>query len=152
MSNGNNETPKEKAKKEAFKGALVKLSELQRQDGLIARSIDESARHNAGVIMTTITAIPDDKDYRQILKRARWTSAEEMDLYVHALAVCDYTGAVQAKKHLLDRITAHSAGIDGKGEHDALEAITHTTLTTREELDKKYHGSKDGNKSSSPIA
>jgi len=152
MIDDNGDSLEELGKKEAFKGAIVKLSELQRQDGLIARSIDESARHNQSVIMTTITAVPDDKDYRQILKRAMWRSTEEMDLYVQALAGCDYTGAVQAKKHLLDRITAHSAGIEGQIQHDALEALTHTTFTTRALLDKKYHGSNDGNKTNSPIA
>ena len=119
---------------------------------MIARSVDESARQSQGVILTTITAISDDKNYRQALIRARWKSTEEMDLYVQALAVCDYTGAVMAKRHLIDRITAHSAGIDSEGIHDALEALTHTTVTTQEQLDKKYHGSKNGNsKSNSPL-
>jgi len=142
------------ARKEAFKGAVIKLSELQRQDGLIAESIDKSMRHTQSVIMTTITATSDDKDYRQILKRARWKNTEEMDLYVHALAVCDYTGAVMARKHLLDRITAHSAGVDAEGLHEALVALTHTTFTTQSLLDKKYQkqGGYDGNKSNSPIS
>lgn len=150
--NGDNGTPEHKAEGDAFKGSIIKLSELQRQDGLIAESIDKSTRHNQSVIMTTITAVPDDKDYRQILKRAIWKSTEEMDLYCNALAVCDFTGAKHARQHLLDRITAHSAGVEGKIQHDALEALTHTTFTTQSLLDKKYQRHGDGNKSNSPIA
>jgi len=150
--NGNGDNQDEILEGQNFKGAIVKLSELQRQDGLIAQAVDKSVRHNQGVILTTIMAIPDDKDYRQILKGARWKSTEEIDLYCQALAVCDYTGAVNAAKYLLDRITAHSAGIDWEGIHEALVALTHTTLTTRSELDKKYKGDYDRNKSNSPIA
>ena len=152
MIGDNGDENNNEEQQEAFKGTIVKLSELQRQDGLIAESIDKSTRHNQSVIMTTITAVSDDKDYRQILKRARWKSTEEMDLYVHALAVCDFTGAVMAKKHLLDRITAHSAGVDAQELHEALEALTHTTFTTQSELNKKYRGNGDGYKSNSPIA
>jgi len=146
------ETVEEMARREAFKGTVVKLSELQRQDGLIAESIDKSIQHNQSIIMTTITAVSDDKDYRQILKQANWRSTEEMDLYCHALAVCDFTGAVMARKHLLDRITAHSAGEGRQAIRDGLEALTHTTFTTQHDMEKKNKwGNNDRNKSSSPI-
>lgn len=144
-------TVEEMAQEKTFKGVVVNLGELQRQDGLIAESIDKSRAHALGVIQTVITAEQDDKNYRQILKRARWKNTEEMDKAVNALAVCDITGAVKAKRIILDRITARSAGVDGELLHEALIALTHTTFTTRNIIDKKK-AKYDGNRSSSPIA
>ena len=155
MPNGDGDgkkTIEEIAKEKTFKGATIRLEELQRQDGLIAESIDKAAIHSLGVIQTVITATPDDKDYRQILKRAVWKDREEMDKAVNALAVCDITGAVNAKRIILDRITAHSAGIDGYILHQALEALTHTTFTSHEYLDKKKKRAGNGYGSNSPIS
>ena len=142
------------AMEKAFKGGIIDLHELQRRDGLIVEGIDKAGNHNIGVIQTFVHAEADDKDYRQILKHALWKSREEMDKAVNALAVCRITGATNAMKVLLDRITAHSAGIDGQLMHESYEALTHTTFTTNYSKDKKkwWNGDKSKDRSSSPIS
>lgn len=137
--------------KEKFLGATIDLSELKRQDGLLAEAIDKSYSQRLGVIQQTITAIHEDKLYRQIILNARWKSPEEQDKCINALAYCEITGAVQAKRIILDRLTARASGIKGENLHEALEALTHTTFTTRQMTDqwRKHDGDR---KSSSPIA
>jgi len=140
------------AQEKAFGGLIVRIGEMQRQDGIIAEAMDKSIGHNLGVIQTLITAEADDKNYRQILIRARWKNQEQRDKFVKALSVCRMVGATQAAQTLLDLITADSAGDDGALRHEAVEGITHTTLTTRDELSKKKKYNDNRNKSSSPIA
>lgn len=155
MRDGDGEkTIEQMAKERVFKGGTIDLSELQRRDGLIAESIDKAGKHGEGVIQTFIHAQADDKDYRQILKHALWKSREEMDKAVNALASCDITGAVKAKKVVLDRITAHSAGIDGQLMHESYEALTHTTFTTDYSHGRKrwWNDDKSKDRSSSPIS
>jgi len=138
------------AQEKSFKGLIVRMGEMQRQDGIIAEAMDKSIGQGLGVIQTLITAEPDDKNYRQILIRARWKNQEQRDKFVKALAVCRMTGATQAAQTLLDLITADSAGDNGAIRHEAVEGITHTTLTTREELSKKKKYD-DSKRSTSPI-
>lgn len=149
-------TIEEVAEAKAFKGGRIDLAELVRRDGLIAEAIDKSHNQSQGVIQTLITAVSDDKDYRQILKRAIWKTDEEIDKAVNALAECDMTGADNAKRYVLDRITARSAGINGQLLEMALEGLTHTTFTSERSMDRKknHWWSKDDNrsKSNSPIA
>lgn len=156
MGNNNHEpkTVMDIAKKKAFEGAFVKLEDLQKQDGMIADALAGLSNQTMGVIQTLITAISpkdDDIEYRQILLRARWKDEEQRQRYVKALAVCRMVGAKKAAQTLLDLITAQSAGDGAELRHDAIEGITHTTFTTREEYAKrkKYEGS---NKSNSPIS
>ena len=123
-------------KGEQYSSALDLLEGIQRQDGILSDAASK-ARQREGVIMTTITAIMDDKDYRQILKRGNYRSTEEMDLYANALNCCLYVGAVQAFRALLDRITIHSAGVNFEGVRMALESLTHTTQVTRESFNQR---------------
>ncbi len=144
-------TVEELALEGAFKGVKVRLGELVRQDGIMAEAMDKAIDKGRGVIETLITA-DGDKDYRQILKRGRWKSQEQRDKYVKALAVCRLTGAVQAAQTLLDMITADTAGDNGALIHEAFEGITHTTFTSRSEMDKKGKNDNRHNNSASPIA
>jgi len=149
------ETIEELAKKKAaFPGGTINLKELIRQDGLIAEAVDKAGHHGEGVIQSFIHAQSDDKEYREILKHALWKSREEMDKAVNAMAVCRLTGAVNAMKVLLDRITAHSAGENFQLMHESYEALTHTTFTTDYSHNKKHwwKNGKSGDKSSSPIS
>jgi hypothetical protein len=119
-----------------FPGVTLNLRDLQRQDGLIAESIDKSQSHNAGVIPTFINA-NNDKDYRQILQHAYWRNFEEADKATLALATCDMTGAKKAAHYILDRITSHQGGEKGYLMGKAFEALTHTTFTSNSIDDRK---------------
>lgn len=145
-SGNGKKTIEQMAKEKAFKGLIVRIGELQRQDGIIAEAIDKSNSRNLGVIQTMITAETDDSNYRQILKRARWHNQEHRDKFVKAIAVCRITGAIKALQTLLDMITADSAGDNAIWSKEAIEGLTHTTLTTHENIDrkKKYDNSKQG--------
>lgn len=136
-----------------FQGVTIDLKTLQRQDGLIAEAIDKSRNQNQGVIMTILTAEQDDKNYRQILKRARWKNPEEIDKAVLALGEARMTGAKNAEQIILDRVTAHSAGIDAQIIRESYEALTHTTFTNRLIGDSKRRQEYDNYRSrNSPIA
>lgn len=149
--NGNGKkTIEQMAQEKAFTGLVVRMGEMQRQDGIMAEAMDKSINKSLGVIQTLITAEEDDGNYRQILIRARWKNQEQRDKYVKALSVCRLVGARAAAKTLLDLITADSAGDNGAIRIEAVEGITHTTLTTREELSKKKKHDY-ANRSTSPI-
>jgi len=145
-------TIEQMAQEKARGNLVVRIGELQRQDGIITEAMDKMRGQGLGVIQTIITAEADDKNYRQIIKRARWKNQEQRDKYIKALAVCRVTGAVKAAQTLLDLITAESAGDDGVWIHEAKDMLTHTTLTTREEIEKKRKHDDYRSKSSSPIA
>jgi len=152
MSDGNGKkTIEEMAREKAYNGLIVRIGELQRQDGIITESIEKSIGRGQGVIQTMITAEEDDKNYRQILKRARWKNQEQRDKFVKAYAVCRITGADKAAKTLLDLITADSAGDNGIWIQETIEGLTHTTLTTHEELSRKKKHDDNRSKSTSPI-
>lgn len=152
MTNGNGKkTIEEMAEEEVFKGVTLNIGEFQRQDGIIAESIDKSRGRNLGVIQTVINAVEDDKSYRQILKLALWKNTEEQDKAVNALSVCRLTGAKNAMRTVLDRITARSAGINGALIHEAFEALTHTTFTTTSMLEKRKKYDDYGDKSRSRL-
>lgn len=152
--NGHNGEPTlaGEVKKAAFKGATIKLSEMMRQDGLIAEALDKQNTRNIGVVQTFITAIDDDKNYRQILKLARWRNARHREIYVKALNACRITGAWNAWRTLLDMITAESAGEDGALMHEAAAALTHTSITTKEEIERKQKYERGRNKSNSILS
>lgn len=145
-------TIEQMAQEKAYGGLIVRIGELQRQDGIITEAMDKMRGQGLGVIQTIITAEAEDKNYRQIIKRARWKNQEQRDKYIKALAVCRVTGAVKAAQTLLDLITADSAGDDGVWIQEAKDMLTHTTLTTREEIDKKRKHDDYRSKSSSPIS
>ena len=146
-------TIEQMAQERAYKGLIVHIGELQRQDGIITEAVDKSMGRSLGVIQSIITAEEDDKNYRQIFRRARWKNQEQRDKYVKAFAMCRITGAVKAAKTLLDMVTADSAGDDGVWIRETGEMLTHTTLTTREEIDKKKKKwYEDRSKTTSPIS
>jgi len=157
MSNDNDgkgngkKTIEQMAQEKAYGGLVVRIGELQRQDGIITEAMDKRLGQGLGVIQTIITAEPDDKNYRQIFKRARWKNQEQRDKYVKAYAACRITGAVKGAQTLLDLITADSAGDDGVWIREAIEGLTHTTLTTHEEISKKKKYNDNRNKINSPI-
>ena len=136
-SGNGKKTIEQMAQEKAFTGLVVRMGEMQRQDGIMAEALDKSINKSLGVIQTLITAEEDDVNYRQILIRARWKNQEQRDKFVKAIAVCRLVGAKAAAKTLFDLITADSAGDNGAIRIEAVEGITHTTLTTREELSKK---------------
>jgi len=151
--NNGGKSIEEMALEKGFGGLVVRLGEMTRQDGIITEAMDKMRGRNLGVIQTMITAEDDDKNYRQILKRARWKSEEQRDKYIKALAMCRITGAIKAAQVLFDKITADSAGDKGEWIRETIEGITHTTITTHDELSKKKKGYDDyRNRSSSPIA
>ena len=136
-----------------FEGLILNMGDMVRQDGIIAEAVDKSKAQSLGVIQTMITAETDDANYRQMLKRARWKNQEHRDKFVKAIAVCRMTGAVKAAKTLFDLITADSAGDDGAWIQETIEGLTHTSLTTKSEIEKKKR--QDDNKyrsSASPIS
>ena len=146
-------TIEQMAQERAYKGLIVHIGELQRQDGIITEAVDKSIGRSLGVIQSIITAEEDDKNYRQIFRRARWKNQEQRDKYVKAFAMCRITGAVKAAQTLLDLVTADSAGDEAVWIHEAIEGLTHTTLTTRDEISKHRKKSDDyRNKSTSPIS
>ena len=149
--NGNGKkTIEQLAQEKAYTGLIVRIGELQRQDGIITEAMDKGAARNLGVMQTLITAEEDDKNYRQILIRARWKNQEQRDKYVKAIAVCRMTGAVKAMQTLLDLITADTAGDNGIIRQETLEGMTHTTFTSKNEMGKKYKND-NRNKTDSPI-
>lgn len=158
--NGNGENERDsdgvtlagEVKKSVFKGATITMGEMMRQDGIIAEAIDKQNTRSLGVVQTFITAIDDDKHYRQILKLARWRNARHREIYVKALNACRITGAWNAWRTLLDMITAEAAGEDGALMHEAAEALTHTSITTREEIERKKKFERTRDKSTSPLS
>lgn len=137
------------AREKVFEGATVDIRTLMRQDGLIAESLDKGQQQRLGVIQRAITAVTDDKDYRQILKLARWRGQEHIDRTLNAIASCRTCGATKAMQFILDKITAESAGINAEGLREAFEALTHTSTT----YDWRNNGNKknDHRNSNSPI-
>jgi len=152
-NNNGGKTIEQMAQEQAYTGLIQTIGSMQRQDGIITEAMDKMRGQGLGVIQTIITAESDDKNYRQILKRARWRNQEQRDKYVKALAMCRITGAVKAAQTLLDLITADSAGDNAVWINEAIEGLTHTTLTTKEEISKhrkKYDDYR--NKTTSPIS
>ena len=135
-SGNGSKTIEEMAKEEVFKGAIVNLKELQRQDGLIAEYIDKSRNQSLGVIPTFINANSDD-EVRQILKHAIWKTTEEQDKCVQAIAVCRITGATEGLRTILDRLTARSAGLNGFLMLEAFKTLSQTTFVSKSEQLKK---------------
>ena len=128
---------------------IIRLGTLARQDGMIAEAIDKSAKQGLGVIQSVLTA-NDDEEERQILKHALWKSQEQRNLYVIALSHLRLTGAVNARRTLLDLITANSAGDNGWLISESYHALNHTSFTTSSpEQKRRIFG---GNNSNGPTS
>ena len=130
---------------------VIRLGQLARQDGLIAESIDKSAKQGQGVIQSVLSA-NDDEEERQILKHALWKSQEQRNLYVIALSHLRLTGATNARQTLLDLITANSAGDNGWLITESYHALNHTSIMTGSSNDGKrriFGGNSGANATSS---
>lgn len=145
-------TIEEMAEAKAYKGLIVRAGDLLRQDGIITEAMDKMTGKGLGVIPTLITAEEDDKNYRQMLIRARWKNEEQRDKYVKAIAVCRITGAKKGAQTLFDKITADQAGDEGALRREAYTALTQSTFITREEFERKKKHDDSRSKSTSPIA
>ena len=107
-------------------GEAQKLKQAQESGNFY--NADTQAR--MGVIHSLLQAKAKDIEYRYILKTTKWANREEQDRAVKALAVCDLTGAVKARRVLLDLLTARSGGEKFELVHMALDALTRTTINT----------------------
>jgi hypothetical protein len=118
-----------------------KLRKMATEGGNVT-AVDK--QHNVGVIQGILSAVADDKNYRQILKQGLWKSPEEMDKAVNALACCDVTGAKKVKRIILDKITAHSAGVNGYLLRTAIDGLNHSTYTMQGFAKKPTASGKSG--------
>lgn len=139
-------------KEKVFEGVTLQLKDLQRQDGQIAEALDKSSKHHIGVIQSVISAVDKDEEYRQILKLANWKTPEEMDKAVIAISCCLRVGASKTLRLILDKITAHSSGINGWLLQKALDALTHQTVTTEEIMNRKNKQRGNTTANSSPFS
>ncbi len=112
---------------EPVKGATFDLETLARPDGIITTSILNSQRDKSGVLQTAMTAIEKNKDYRQELKTACFTSPRKQMQMVLALDECRECGIDETM--VVDLLIAQKAGINGGLLHEVLMALTHTTFT-----------------------
>ena len=117
---------------------------------MISESIDKANSRSAGVINSYITAISDNKNYRQILIHVPWKNTEEQDKYVLAIADCENTGATKALNLLLNRLSARCAGEHGFLMLESFKALTHTSYTWQQNTGKK-NVSEYRNNNNSPI-
>lgn len=124
--------------KEPIRGAKFKLENLQRPDGIITSAILSQNREGSGVLHTAMTSIKDNKDYRQELKTAYFSSDRKQMQMVLALDELKECGIDETL--VIDLLLAMKAGIKGGFIHDVFEALTHTTFSTN------YGGKKDGNR------
>lgn len=119
-----------------IKGPTIDTSDLKREDGLLTRTTP----HAQSLLHRAITAIGDNKDYRQELKTALFATADEADEAVSALDECFTLGMDPTP--IINQIIARSAGQNHDLLYEALRTLTHTTFTTN------YQKSKDNAKSS----
>jgi len=135
-----------------FPGAIVPHRELLRRDGVFAEQADKAGKEKQGVIQTYIHA-PDYKQELQILLQARWRNPEEAIKATAALDICHMTGAENARKAILRRIIALSAGDNGENQKLSYQAIMHTSYSFQG-FNKNKWWSNDRNKdrNNSPIA
>ena len=120
-----------------FKGPVIDVSDLKREDGLLTRS----SPNTQSLLHRVITAIGDNKDYRQELKTALFATSDEADEAVSALDECFALGMDPTP--IINQIIARSAGKNHDLLYEALKTLTHTTFTTN------YQKGKDNVKSGS---
>jgi len=150
--NGNNHHDEElsriavtDAEQSAFKGATIKLEDLEREDGILAQAASHIGKSNMGVLIKALTAIETDKEYRQILKFGNYKTREKARQAVKAIDECRRFGNEDGIRSILDDITAQSAGENMALLNAVFETLTHTTFTTNNTANRK--GWKDNDKS-----
>ena len=107
-----------------FKGPIIDVNDLKREDGLLTRSTPQYQ----SLLHRVISAIKDNKDYRQELKTALFASPDEADEAVSALDECSVLGMDPTP--IINQIIARSAGKNHDLLYEALRTLTHTTFTT----------------------
>ena len=107
-----------------FKGPIINVNDLKREDGLLTRT---SPQYQS-LLHRVISAIKDNKDYRQELKTALFATSDEADEAVSALDECFVLGMDPTP--IINQIIARSAGKNHDLLYEALRTLTHTTFTT----------------------
>ena len=130
-------------------GPTIPLEELDRPDGIISTISINGQRNQSGVLQGLIHAIENEKDYRQELKTANFSSpkkALQAVKAIHSLKACGVP-----TDEIVDAIIALKAGVNMAFVHEILQALTHTTFTTNYQQTK---GKKKDNdyQSNSPLS
>lgn len=110
--------------KAELKGPVIDVSALKREDGFMTRV---SPQYQS-LLHRVISAIKDNKDYRQELKTALFATSDEADEAVSALDECFALGMDPTP--IINQIIARSAGKNHDLLYEALRTLTHTTFTT----------------------
>lgn len=116
---------------ESFKGARLDLKKLRRDDGILTRP----GPGGQSLLHRVISAIGDNKDYRQELKIALFNSSDEADNAVAALEECSELGMNSTP--IIDQIIARSSGRNHDLLFEVLRTLTHTTFTTNYQKGQK---------------
>ena len=129
----------------AFKGAVIDVNELKREDGIMTRA----APQTQSLLHRVITAEKDNSSYRQELKTALFASSDEADEAVSALNECFVLSMDPTP--IIDQIIARSAGKNHELLYEALHTLTHTSFTTNYQNQKGKNNSGYPRQSNSPI-
>lgn len=121
----------EEAAKEAFAGTRLDLTKLRREDGILTHP----GPGGQSLLHRVISAIKDNKDYRQELKIALFSSSDEADNAVAALEECFELGMNSTP--IIDQIIARSSGQNHDLLFEVLRTLTHTTFTTNYQKGQK---------------
>ena len=132
--NGDGLDPGEEATEQAFKGAILDVSKMKREDGILTKGLSNTQQ---SVLQRSMTAVTKDTDYRQELKTAFLLSTEESDRVVAAINESDRYGCL--RKPIVDWLIARSAGVTGARLHAIFDTISHTTFTTNYMSKNKKH-------------
>lgn len=115
------------------------------KDGMLARGKGGGTQ---GVILKSITAIEDDKDYRQEMKVANFQSPDEADEFTSAINECQVLG--MSTTPIVDQMIARSAGVKHGLLFEAFRTLTHFSLYTSDNRKDRKHDNKEP-KSGSPF-
>lgn len=121
----NGDNPVDEVVGEAFKGAILNVKDMKREDGIFTRGLSTA---QSGVLQRSMTAIDKDTDYRQELKTAILQSTDESDKVAAAINEAERYGC--SLKPIVDWLIARSAGVNGGRLKAIFETISHTTFTT----------------------
>ena len=135
--NDNHSGPVDEAIKEIVKnkGATINVDDISRPDGILTQT---PVGGQGGVLHRLLTAIVEDKEYRQELKTAFFLSTQEADKVVAAINERKRYGC--SLTPIIDWLLARSAGVHGSRVKDILQALSSTTFNTN------YSGGSNKNK------
>lgn len=130
------------AAKEAMKGATIKLEDLRREDGILAKAAADSVgKAHVGVLKQAITVELEESKRRQILYLANFVDRDQARKAVAAIGERLMCGV--DIDPVLDDIAA-MCGVNSERLHMALDAMSHTTFTTNYQKGKKDDHKKSG--------